>query len=529
MIKKILLSAFLTSAILPVLSQGWKKTYTNQAGDPVYLYDVNSLPGGGIIAVGSTGPVSNSNAVLMRCDDQGNVLWAKEYNSGLHDNASKVALYPGGGYVILTNQLDTSSLNDNNVILRTDTSGNIIWSFGFIGNGIQTVQEIEVTADGKVIFTGNTSNCPVSFGCAYAAALNASGAFLWAKSIEANFVTTLNDVISSSDNQLVFAGAVLDSLTFIESGFVAKFDTSGTMTWANTYGGSFSSDRFYAITENSDLQGYVMAGHTLLSPSGNYDGHLMTCNYTGNYQSSGFAGGTDGDEINQVFTISGTNVFIGGYTEAGTGLGAHPQGLNGQLDISNGNISDVSTLGIATDDEYVQSAALGAQGQIIEALQRNPFSISGRLDFLLSKPITPGAVCNETTSTLTTNLSNYLDNFGATVNAISFFNTGGIPYNTAAIALTSANGCANVGINETTPALLLHLYPNPAQDYLMVDGDIFTGSTLTITDVKGAVVLSRPLPAGRSVIQVRELATGNYSATLNTDGISTTRHFIINR
>lgn len=526
--KKLLLTVFLYSVFLPVFSQGWKKTYTNASGDPVYLYDVKALPAGGMVAVGSTGPVSNSNAVLMRCDDQGNVLWAKEYNSGLHDNASKVALYPGGGYVVLANQLDTSSLNDNNIIFRTDTAGNILWSYGFIGNGIHTVQEIEVTPTGKTIFTGNTSNCPVSFGCAYAAALNTSGTLLWAKSIEANFVTTLNDVIHSSDNQLVFAGAVLDSVTFLESGFAAKFDTSGTLTWANSYFGSPSSDRFYAVTENSDLLGYVMAGHTLLTTSGNYEAHLMTSNYSGNYQSSGFAGGVDGDEVNQVFTLSGTNVFIGGYSEAGTGLNIHAQGLNGQLDVGNGNINDVALLGVTTDDEYVQSAVAGAQGQILQALQKNPFSINGRIDFLLSKSITPGSVCNETPSTLTTNLSNYLDNFGATINAITF-GTGGIPFSAAAVSLVSANGCVNIGIGEAAAGLRLHLYPNPAQDFLIIDGDILTGSTLTVHDAKGALVLQQTLPAGRSVIQVRDLPAGLFSATLSTTGTTATRYFIISR
>lgn len=525
--KKQLLTALLSLTLIPVFSQGWKKTYSNASGDPVYLSDVKSLPAGGLVAVGSVG-AGNRNAVLMRCDQSGNILWAKEYDSGNSDNAGKVALFPGGGYVIYANQLDTGSLNDNNIIFRTDTAGNILWSYGFIGNGIQTVQEIEVTSTGKVIFTGNTSNCPNSFSCAYAAALSPAGAFLWANSIERNFVTTLNDAIFTSDNQIVVAGAILDSLTFIESGFVAKFDTTGNLTWANSFSGSVSSDRFYAVAENSALQGYVLVGATLSSPTSNYDAHLLTCNYTGNYQSSGYAGNADGDEARQVFTISGTDVFIGGYSEAGNGINIHAQGLNCSLDISNGNISNGALMGVNTDDEFVQAAVSGNQGNIVQALQKNPLSIAGRIDFLLSKTLTTGAVCNETPVSLTTNLSNYTDDFGATITALTM-NTGGTSFNAAASTLNASNGCVNIGISENSGNFRLQLYPNPTQDYLMIDGDYFSGSMLRILDGKGAVVLQQMIPAGRSLVSVRELAAGQYTAAVTTSGVTASRNFMIAR
>lgn len=526
MLKTLTLTVLLAFIFTPALSQGWKKTYLTGNGDQVLLADVKSLPGGGIIACGSASNTGLENAVLLRCNDQGDVIWAKEYNAALSENAGKVALYPGGGYVLWINELDTNSLNDYNVIVRTDTAGNILWQYNFIGNGIYTLEDLEVSPSGKIFFTGNTAICPSSFGCGYTAALSGSGILLWATSVESNLLTSFHDMIFSSDYHIVAAGAVLDSISFADNGFVAKIDTNGVLAWANTFSGSFTSDKFYAVTENNDLQGYVMAGSLLSSPNDEFDALVVTCNYSGNFQSGGYAGTAEADEFRNTFTLSGTDIFLGGYSSVNSGLNVVPQGLNVQVDISNGNLSNGSLLGVPADDEYVQAAVPGNGNQLVQITSKNPFSITGRADFLLAKSITPGSVCNENPVSFTPNLVIYINAFGADTASL-LLTAGGVTLNTAALLVTDADGCVNIGISENHTNLRMHLYPNPANDLVLLSRETKEASTVSITDLKGAEVLRQQISGERALIDVRHLPSGVYSVQwLNNSG-NTVRKLIV--
>ena len=526
MLQKITLSVLLALVSSALFSQGWKKTYTTVNGDPVLLYDTQSLPGGGIIACGSALNSGLENAILLRCNDQGDVIWAKEYKTSLSESAGKVALYPGGGYVLWINEFDTTSQNDYNVIARTDTSGNILWQYNFTGNGIYTVEDLVVSPSGKILFTGNTAICPTSFGCGYAAALSGSGNFLWATALEGNILTTFHDMIYTSDQHIVAAGAVLDSVSFAENGFAAKIDSNGVLVWANTFSGAFSSDNLYTVTENNDLQGYVMAGSLLNSPVDEFDALVVTTNYSGNFQSGGYVGTAEADEFRHAFTLSGTDIFLSGYSTVGTGVNLFTQGLNIQADISNGNLSNGTLLGVPTDEEYVQTAVPGNGNQVVQITSKNTFTINGRTDFLLSKTVAPGSVCNENPVSFTANLANYIDAFGADTASLSL-TPAGFPLNGAAINVTSADGCVTIGLGENNPIFRMQVYPNPASDYVLVNGEESPASIIRISDLKGSELIRQRVSGGRALIDVRLLPAGIYTVQWDSAAGSATRNLVV--
>lgn len=527
MLKKLTLTALLSFGLFSTYAQGWKKTYTTSGGDKVYLNDIKGLPDGGFIAAGETGGAAAGNAVLLRGNAQGTVLWAQSYDASGFERASKVSLHPDGGFVIAMNFLDTTNLNDNNVIFRSDTAGALVSGYEFTGNGVFVLQDLEVTPTGNIMVVGNSASCPTNFGCGFVAAFDGLCSPLWSKSIEGGFVTNFYDVINTSDNQLLVTGSVLDMMAS-EKGFIAKMDSTGQMSWANVFSGGFSSDRLYAATENAALQGFVLVGATLQSPISNYDALVITTNTSGNVQNSGFAGGTEGDEARQVFSLTGSDVFVGGYSEVAVGLTIHPQGLNLQLDVSNGNITNGTLLGVTSNNEQVAAMVPEAAGNVYQVTQMDVFSGNARTDFVWNKTTAPGSVCNETNYTSTTSLLNYTDAFGAdTASLILTTHVSALFSNP--LIVTAADGCVNAGISSTENTLSAHLYPNPAHDFLMIDCALAAAADLIVFNVNGERMLSQRILSGRSLLDVRQLPAGNYMAHVS-DGTNTaTLKFVVIR
>ena len=63
------------------------------------------------------------------------------------------------------------------------------------------------------------------------------------------------------------------------------------------------------------------------------------------------------------------------------------------------------------------------------------------------------------------------------------------------------------------------IYPNPANDVLVVNVDGFVSHGMQVLDATGRIVLSERLVAGRNVIDVTSLANGTYKFVIN-DGQS---------
>lgn len=511
--KKLILTSFCILFFAPVFSQGWKKTYLTGSGEQILLSDVKSIPAGGVIACGFSGSSGNEKAVLLRCNDQGDVIWVREYYNPRDVSARKVALAPDGGYVVWISEKDTTTMNDQNLIIKTDTSGLIAWQYGFDGSSVFDVEDIVVSPSGKTYMTGVTAICQSSFGCGFVAALSPSGSFLWATSIEGNFLTNLYDIIWTSDDHLLMAGFVLDSITFVQSGFIAKADSNGALVWANNFAGGFTSDVFYAVTENAALQGYVMAGSLLTSIVDETDMLVVACDYSGSFQSGGSAGGPEADALEQIFTLSGSDLFLGGYASVGSGANVYNQGLNLQLDISNGNLSNGSLLGVTGQFENVAAADQTPAGQLVQITRKSTLTAAGRTDYLLSKNITPGTVCNETVTSFTANTTVYTDNFGGNASSVTL-TPGGLPLSTGSFTVVDTDGCINVGIQETPIPVRMSVFPNPTKDFLMIDADVPAGATVSITDAKGAEFMRRQWNGSSICLDVRVLPAGSYVVRL---------------
>ena len=191
-------------------------------GDTIYqdqTYSVKRTSDGGYIVAGRTGSYGSGNAdiFLMKLDGSRNVVWARAYGSSGPDFGYEVQITSDGGFVV-----------DYSIIVKTNSSGNVQWYKVLGGTQTDVFYSVVQTSDGGFIATGRTH----SFGSGNA------------------------DV------------------------FLARFNSSGTLQWSKTYGGS-QWDHASSIKQTSE-GGYVMLGRTRSFTAGSYDFFLIKTDTGGN-------------------------------------------------------------------------------------------------------------------------------------------------------------------------------------------------------------------------------------------------------
>ena len=137
-------------------------------------------------------------------------------------------------------------------------------------------------------------------------------------------------VIGFYDNTVTFAPGTTLNSTGGDDAFVAKYDTSGTVQWAKSIGGT-SSDNGRGIATDSNGNVYVtgkysttatFAPGTTLTSVGSSDAFVAKYNTSGTVQWAMSIGGTSPDYGYGIATDSGGNVYVTGYYRGSVTIGS---------------------------------------------------------------------------------------------------------------------------------------------------------------------------------------------------------------
>jgi len=205
----------------------WSRTFGGTGNN--YGYNIQQTSDGGFIIVGNTYfGAGGTDVYLIKTDANGNALWTKAIGGLFADVGYSVQQTTDGGYIVagVTQSFGVGSTNV--YLIKTDTSGNPIWSKTFGGTGYDAGQSIQQTMDGGYIITGYT----FSFG--------------------------------AGDYDV----------------YLIRTDTSGNLLWAKTFGGT-DEDIGYSVQQITNGE-YMIAGFSRSFGPNNYDFYLIKTDVNGN-------------------------------------------------------------------------------------------------------------------------------------------------------------------------------------------------------------------------------------------------------
>jgi len=134
----------------------WTKTYGGTDTD--HASDVKQTDDNGFIIVGSTrsfGHANNYNDIwLIRTDFKGDTLWTKTFGGDLSDGALSVQQTEDGGFLI-AGSLGIDLFNRDIWLIKTDSSGDSLWTRTLGGPNWDIARSMEPTSDGGYILCGD--------------------------------------------------------------------------------------------------------------------------------------------------------------------------------------------------------------------------------------------------------------------------------------------------------------------------------------------------------------------------------------
>jgi len=159
----------------PVGNVLWAKDYGADEADSVQQTNDGGFIVAGTVAVGS---LPSADAWVFKLDPDGNMVWQKGFGITIDNRAKSVQQTQDGGYVVVAEKITLGPvenfLSSEALILRLDADGNLLWQRAYAGGGFTQPHSIRTTSDGGFIVASRANP-----GGPFLLKLDAVGNMVW--------------------------------------------------------------------------------------------------------------------------------------------------------------------------------------------------------------------------------------------------------------------------------------------------------------------------------------------------------------
>ena len=261
----------------------WTRTYGGAGED--HGYSVVKTDDGGYAVAGYTASsgAGGADIYLIKTDASGDALWTRTYGGASSDWGYSIIQTDDGGYVVaggVMSPFGVGGLYGAVYLIKTDASGDTLWTRTFGGTGSEFGTSVVQTNDGGYVVAGWTESFGAGDVDVYLIKTDASGDTLWTRTFGGTDREWVYSVVQTNDGGYVLAGS---TASFGAGGYdlyLIKTDASGDTLWTRTYGGT-GTEWGYSVVQTND-GGYIVAGSTGSSGAGDSDVYLLKLDAEGN-------------------------------------------------------------------------------------------------------------------------------------------------------------------------------------------------------------------------------------------------------
>ena len=240
-----------------------------------FFHQTRQTADGGFIAAGFYDPpaiADGARAFAVRLNADGDTLWTQRYGQADQSTlAYSCTEAPGDGYLLTGVNYRPGVSLDEQFLIRTDTSGNLLWwrQFGGLANGVFAVR---VAPDSTVITAGEyrENSWPNYWQQVMFTKWDAQGDIVWQKRSHYHYLASPFDMEVLPDGSFVSCIHVFLGLTHI-----AKFSASGDSLWSRAYSVFLDLHNPRDISLTSD-GGFISTGWVYQDTAGGHPGLQTT-------------------------------------------------------------------------------------------------------------------------------------------------------------------------------------------------------------------------------------------------------------
>jgi len=249
----------------------WTKTIGGDSSD--VGTSVQQTEDGGYIVTGWTNSFSagDKDVYLIKTDANGDTLWTKIYGGAEDDKGNSVQQTFDGGYIIAGYK---EAFGDADIyLIKTDSLGDALWTETYGSYKHDCGYSVQQTTDGGYIITGTTESFGAGKRDVYLVKTDESGDILWTKTCGGTNDEKAYSVEQTLDGGYIVVGFTKSFGEGWEDVYLIKTDSNGDTLWTKTYGGTLQ-DFGRSVKQTTD-GGYIIAGYTHSFGAGYYDIYLL--------------------------------------------------------------------------------------------------------------------------------------------------------------------------------------------------------------------------------------------------------------
>ncbi|MFA4986439.1 MAG: hypothetical protein WC712_07645 [Candidatus Brocadiia bacterium] len=291
-------------------------TATYGASRDDVIYSTIPLADGGFIAFGfCNGP--NHDALVMRTDGSGNLLWSKRLDYGGNDTFFKARMLADGNFAAVGFALDPPQGGNNAKILAAefDVNGNVVWQQVMGGSGDNYATDVIEASDGSLMITAQTLASGAGGIDGVVIKMSRSGSVLWCKTYGGSSWDTFTRIVETNDG-FILLGATEGSYSSVDwDAWALQIDFSGNLIWQSKLDGSHPD--FFNDMAPTDDGNFILVGTTSNLFGGSNNEMLiakMTPSGTFLWQKVISSSGSEG--AYRITRLSDGNFLIGGCTNS---------------------------------------------------------------------------------------------------------------------------------------------------------------------------------------------------------------------
>ncbi|TAH43701.1 MAG: T9SS type A sorting domain-containing protein [Bacteroidetes bacterium] len=203
-----------------------------------------------------------SDILLFKTDEQGQLLWSKRIDHYYSDNPVSILNYTDAT-IYVTSRVTTTNISPHYSVslLRCDSTGNVLWSKSINGSSNEIASNLIRTSDDQLAISG-TSNSFSSGSSFFLSKLDTAGNYFWFRTYFTGPADTCHGLIQTNDGGYLLIGSGgLDGKDVL----LIKTDQNGITQNSHSFNLGFGSnknlDKGIRVLNTSD-GGYAIAGES---------------------------------------------------------------------------------------------------------------------------------------------------------------------------------------------------------------------------------------------------------------------------
>jgi hypothetical protein len=357
-------------------------TFERTYGGPYYDAGncVLQTPDSGYIIVGTSRYYDSeiNYLFLIRTDAYGDTIWTRAYGGDEHDSGTFIQETSDSGYIVLGGTRSFGAGGPDVYLLKITSTGDTLWTKTFGGAGIDYGHCVRQTEDLGYIIAGTTDSYGSGLNDIYLIKTDASGDILWTREIGGEEYDWCKNIQQTSDKGYILVGDTKSSGAGDKDVYLVKTNAIGDTLWTRTYGG-VNYDRGYSLVQT--WEGYIIVGATESFGAGDRDVYIIKTNLAGDTLWTKTLGGTGYDQANFIQKTYDDDYIIVGETQSYGDLESNIYLI--KID-SGGNVYWTRTIGGADYDRGACVQQTSDRGFIITGSSTS-FSASDDYDIYLVK------------------------------------------------------------------------------------------------------------------------------------------------